>query len=415
MGHLLRRSWSNRGGSDPSQWELPVNQASKWLIARSGSQRREGAGGSFTISNNESRKFVFSVFVGDGGTANIGGTSGKNTLQISRTGQTITVKVQPDSGSAVTRTNTTEMPPERWTNVYLQCVSSGVLNNQITMTYQVDFNTGTQILATGDFLGNLFATNGKTATFNELAGWAWFADKKNGFFGWGSSSTIPIEDSKYREAVTNNATWDVDNGDVEHTWALPDGVRFMRAWLFQAGGGSGGDGADGRDGADGSNYPQPNGCGYGSWGEDGGTGGYGGNDGEAGESGGKGSPGSSPSVQYESGEMGTQVPVSCSGGAGGKGGTGGAGGKGGRGVMIQLVTTQKTVVMKAGTKGKVGSYGGGRGGDGGHSYFGDINTVAAMPYSNGRSPDKLTYGKTTFTHMVGGSDQNGGVVFYYQW
>lgn len=401
MGFLLRRSWNNRGGADPAQWEKPVNQASKWLVAKSGSQRIEGEGGSFSISNSESRKFVLSVFVGDGGTCQLGGASGANTIQISRVGQTITVTIQPNSGGATTRTATTEMPPDMWTNVYVQCVVSGLLSNQVTVSFQVDFLSGQEMIATGDILGNSFPTNGKTLTCNSLAGWCWFADARRGFFGWGSSSTIPITDAKYREAVLNNATWDVDTNTTLHTWYMPSGARYMRAWLIQGGGGSGGDGKDGSPGKDGGNYPN---CSGGTSGTGGGSGGDGGNEGGRG---GGGSPGGS-------GYPSTGFGEDCVGGMGGAAGAGGKGGAGGRGVIMQMTTTQKEMPLRAGAKGARG--GTGRdGGDGLHTLFGDLSTIMAMPYSTGRSPATLTFGKTTFEHGVGGSDQDGGVVFYIQW
>lgn len=426
MGFLLRRSWNNRGGADPAAWEKPVNQASKWLVAKSGSQRIDGEGGSFSISNSESRRFVLSVFVGNGGTCHLGGSSGSNTIQISRTGQEITVTAQPNSGSAVTRTAVTEMPPDMWTNVYVQCVVSGALSNQVTVSFSVDFLSYQQMIATGDLFGNSFPTNGKTLACNSLAGWCWFADARRGFFGWGASTTIPITDAKYREAVLNNATWDVDTNTTLHTWYMPDGARYMRAWLIQGGGGSGGDGADGSPGSpgqSGSSGVNGQGCTAGTSGTNGtggGSGGRGGNEGSAGSAGspgGLGGPGGSPTSSSTPNLDGPGFTYTCtpgSGGSAGAAGSGGKGGAGGRGVIMQMTTTQREMPLRAGAKGARGGTGG-RGGDGLHTLFGDISTIMAMPYSTGRSPASLSFGKTTFEHGVGGSDQNGGVVFYIQW
>lgn len=426
MGFLLRRSWNNRGGVDPTPWEKPVNQASKWLVTKSGSQRIEGAGGTFTISNSESRKFVLSVFVGDGGTCTLGGGSGANTAQISRSGSTITVTVRPNSGSAVTRTATTDMPPGMWTNVYLECDASGLLSNQVTVRFQVDFLSGVEILATGDLFGNSFPTNGKSVVCNSLAGWCWFADARRGFFGWGSASTIPISDAKYREAVLNNATWDVDGNTSSHTWYRPEGVRYMRAWLIQGGGGKGGDGADGspgKSGSDGSSGFNGQGCTAGSNGTSGTAGSSGGRGGNEGAAGTPGSPGemggfgSSATSSSTIDPLTGQTTYTCSpgrGGSAGAGGSGGKGGAGGRGVMIQMTTTQKEMALRAGARGSKGGTGR-NGGNGLHTTFGGVSTASALPYSNGRSPATLTFGKTTFEHGLGGSDQDGGVVFYLQW
>ncbi|MGB3301766.1 MAG: collagen-like protein [Gordonia sp. (in: high G+C Gram-positive bacteria)] len=393
MGFLIRRSWNNRGGVDPTPWEKPVNQASKWLVAKSGTNRIEGEGGSVVVQNNESRKFLLSVFVGDGGTVNLGGTSGANTIQISRTGSSVTVSAQANSGGKATNTVTTEMPSDTWCNIYLKASVSGGLSNQITITAMVDFVTTIGLMSTGDVFGNKLNTGGKTLTCNSLAGWAWFGSTTGGFFGWGATSTVPISDAKYREAVLSNATWDIDSNTTSHTWNRPTGVRYLRAWLIQGGGGTGTSGTPGVPGSPG--FP----CTWGTPGSAGQPGARGGNDGEPGYPGSPGTAGGPP----------TQNPDgSCTDGSAGSAGAGGAGGAGGRGVMVQMVTTQNSLTLKAGTAGK-------NGGDGGHTSFGDVSSISAMPWSNGRSPASLSFGKTTFQHQLGGSDQPGGVVFYLQW
>ena len=417
MGFLLRRSWNNRGGYPPGQWEKPVNQASKWLIARSGSQRLQAAGGSFTISNSETRKFVWSVFVGDGGSCNLGGTSGANTVQISRTGSTITITAQPNSGSATTKTATTDMPADRWTNVYVECVVSGALSNQVTLTAKIDFVTAVSMFATGDIFGNSFPTNGKTVTFDALSGWSWFADAKVGFFGWGASSTIPISDDKYREAVLNNATWDLDTDTSLHTWYWPQDARYVRAWLIQGGGGKGGKGgkgADGMNGSSGSGDPK-RGCTRGTAGGSGGRGGRGGNEGSNGYPGGLGSQ----PTGYSAGSGDND----CKRGVGGDGGSGGSGGAGGAGVMVQVtIPMQSSMQLQAGAAGTPGSGGGPFGGDGGdggdglHTTLAGMSTEVALPYSNGRRPDSIAFGKTTFDMgPMGAGSCDGGAVFYVQW
>ncbi|AKJ71819.1 hypothetical protein TIN4_22 [Tsukamurella phage TIN4] len=423
MGIHLRRNWSNRSGADPSTWELPVNQASKWLVPKSGDQRILGEGGSMALVNDNQRAFVISVFVGDGGSVTVGGTSGQNTIQISRTGNTISVTARPNSGSATTKTATTDMPLERWANVYLKCRATGLISNQVTVTYQVDFKTGVELIATGDLFGNSFPLGGKTLLCNSLSGWAWFAKADNGLWGWGAATKVPIDDAKYREAVLNNATWDLDNAVGTRTYNRPAGLKFSRQWLIQGGGG---DGADGYNGSTGN-------CTNGSPGSDGGKGG---NDGDAGTAGG---PGGSGGQSYEPVEKcedvwdpkgGTcDIDNNCTGGwvrqchteyewvcRDGSGGSGGKGGKGGRGVMIMADIAQEVLQITVGAAGSKGTGNGGNGTNGGHTRFGSVSTQDALPYNSlVRSPTSIRYGVTEFVHGLGDPNGPGGIVFYYKW
>lgn len=170
MSNLVRRNWNNRGGADPALWEKPVNQASKWLAARSGSSRILQAGGTATVTNNDSRKFLLSVFVGDGGTVDLGGTSGNNTVQISRTGSTITVTCRSNGGKAGTQTFTTSTGADRWASIYLKCTASGVLSDQVTVTAMCDFSETKTLIATSAFFGDTFTTNNKVLALNSLSG-----------------------------------------------------------------------------------------------------------------------------------------------------------------------------------------------------------------------------------------------------
>lgn len=461
MGFLLRRSWNNRGGADPYPWEKPVNQASKWLVHLSGSQRIEGEGGSFAISNSESRKFVLSVFVGDGGVVELGGSSGANTVQVSRTGQTVSVTARPNSGSAASTSFTTEMPVDRWAHVYVKCEVRGTLNNNVKVTAFCDFVQSDEFITTTDVLGNSFPTNGKTLTCNALSGWCWFADANRGFFGWGASSTIPISDAKYREAVLSNATWDVANPGED--WERPVDVRYLRFWVYQGGGGSGGKGGDGKDGGDGgkggkggNNTDGGTGArggagGRGGSGSNGGAGGKGGNNGADGSPGGAGGGGNFGAAGVTPTPGNSTGGAGGNGGAGGAGGSGGSGGAGGPGKVIHGVSTQTEGNVSGGSKGSSGSNGypggfagstgttgtagtngmnptvggiggtggdgtggggpGVNGGDGAHCTFFGITSADSSDFSTGSTK----FGATTFTHGLGLSDTDGGVVFYYQW
>lgn len=426
MGNLLRRSWSNPNEGDSTPWELPVNQASKWLVARSGNsgQRIQQEGGSVSLTNSSSRDWLLSVFVGDGGSVTLGGPSGANTIQITRTGSAVTVTAQANSGSSKSATRSTTMPLERWANVYLKCRTSGGLNNQVTVSFQLDFDSGAELMATGDFFGNSFATNGKTLSCNSLSGYAWFAGMGGSWWtGW--TSTIPISDTRYREAVLNNATWDVDRTPGTRMWYRPSGVRYCRVWAIQGGGG---------DGTNGSNGSTGN-CANGSPGQNGGDGG---NDGGAGSAGG---PGGSGGQTYENvcesryEQTGQNCYTDSSGNYvcdpiyewveyceykwvchDGSGGSGGIGGAGGRGVSIQIAATQLSAQITVGAAGVTSSSSGVDGGDGGHSIFGGVSTAEALPYSNGRSPDRFSiYGTETFIHGCGNPRGVGGIVFYYKW
>lgn len=437
MSNLVRRSWNNRGGADPALWEKPVNQASKWLAAKSGAQRILSQGGTASLTNNESRIFLLNVWVGDGGAADVGGTSGNNTIRITRTGNTVSVTCQLNSGATSTKMFTTSVGADRWSNVYLKATQSGLFQNQITITAMVDFNT-TQTVHSA--VSSYLTTNGKTLTCNSLSGWAWFGSLNGGFFGWGATSTIPITDVKYREAFINNATWDLDTNTGQHNWSRPPDLRTMRAWIIQGSGGYGGPGGDGGPGAKGNDgsSSQPDSC---SWGDpggsggDGGDGGKGGNNGSNGSSGRAGSPGStgsSPSYRYgEYGDDPNKI-TSCSGGSGGQGGSGGGGGAGGtpgRGVMKQVTFTQDLVPCKVGAKGtngtpgSNGSSGSGNGGDGGdgtdgapggngiHTVFGSETTAGSTIVST----PTIKFGATEFEHGCGGPGQDGGVVMYLMW
>lgn len=409
MSNLVRRSWSNRGGSDPSTWELPVNQASKWLVGKSGSFRIQSEGGSVALTNNDSKTWLLSVFIGDGGSVTVGGASGANTIQISRAGNTLTIRVQANSGSAVTHTATTEMPPERWANVYLRCVASGFLNSQVTVTRLIDFigNPVTMINSSG----GSFVTNNKTLVCNSLSGWAWFGSTTGGFWGFGGTSSVPITDVKYREAVINNATWDLDVNTSLHTYTRPPGLRYARAWMIQAGGGNGGDGASGSTGN----------CSDGGSGSPGGPGGNDGSPGSPGSSGGSGGKKYEPVGQHQVCEPDSQggqycywvtdYDWVCYDGAGGSGGSGGAGG---RGVVVMLSIMQESFQIQCGMAGTRGSTGR-RGSDGGHTTAMGVSTASGLPYSTGRSVPTIKFGITEFTHGLGAAETQGGVVFYYQW
>lgn len=461
MGLLIRRSWSRQ--SDPTTWDRPVNQASKWLAARSGAFRILSEGGSVTVTNGSVRQFLLSVFVGDGGSVNLGGTSGNNTIRISRSGTTVSVTVQTNGGTSSTKTFTTSAP--YWSNVYIKCSASGLLSNQVTITAMIDFNQIQEMVATGAIFGDQFTTNNKVLTCDALSGWAWFAEANPGFFGWGASTTIPHDDIKYREAFINNGTWDIASpGD---NWSRPEGLKFVRGWVYQGGGGRGGSGGSGRSGGDGGDGgdgygPVSSGKagdggdggkgGNGTGGGDGGYGGNGGSPGGSGDSGGTGATGKPGGTGTTANQAMGSKGIGGSGGSGGAGGSAGSGGSGGAGgpgkyIAINVIRESETVsggqagtagtagtaTGMSGTKGangaggtnaskngKNGSPGGnasgggtnGRnGGDGSHCNFGGANSSDGTAYSNGTT----TFGATTFQHNRGMGSTDGGVVLYYQW
>ncbi|AKJ71712.1 hypothetical protein TIN2_22 [Tsukamurella phage TIN2] len=450
MSNLLRPSINTRGGADPALWEKPVNQASKWLCARSGStpsgkppMRLLQEGGSITVENNSSQEFLISVFLGDGGSANLGGASGNSTVQISRAGSTITVKCQAQKGTNGTQTFTTSVGADRWSNIYLKCNKYGAFSDQVRVTAMCDFNETKQLIATGSFLGETFVTNGKTFTANSLSGWAWIASTTGGFWGMFGQSSVPITDVKYREAFINNATWDLDINTSQHDWQRPADLKTMRAWIIQAGGGPGGPGGNGGDGGDGrqGDNVQPRGCTSGSSGASGGPGGKGGPGGQNGSPGQNGSAGSSGGfggmASFSPNTGNPEDYTSCSpgsAGSGGSGGSGGAGGLGGRGRVKQVAFTQAVVPCRVGVRGSTGAPGtrgtdgsdagtfsspssGGPGGDGspggpgGATYFGNEDTIDATDIST----PTIKFGATEFEHGCGGPGQDGGVVLYLIW
>lgn len=448
MSNLLRPSINTRGGADPSLWEKPVNQASKWLCARSGkdaSYQRLGEGGTLTIASNNDgdRSYALSFFIGDGGSVYLRATSGNNTFQITRTGSSITVTCRTNGGTTGTKSFTTSTPSDRWSNIYIRASKTEILGNQITVTAMCDFQTTQTLVATGAFLGDQLNVNNTTVTFNSLSGWGWFGGVTGGIFGMWGQSDVPITDVKYREAFINNATWDLDNNTSLHNWVRPPDLKTMRAWIIQAGGGPGGPGGDGGDGGDGrqGDNVQPRGCTSGSGGASGGPGGKGGPGGQNGSPGRNGSAGSSGGfggmASFSPNTGNPEDYTSCSpgsAGSGGSGGSGGAGGLGGRGRMKQVAFTQATVPCQAGVRGSTGvagtrgsdgsdagtfsspssggpGGGGGPGGPGGATYFGNESTADATDLST----PTIKFGATEFEHGCGGPGQNGGVVLYLIW
>ncbi|WLP90269.1 hypothetical protein [Gordonia sp. NB41Y] len=463
MGYLLRRSWATQ--TDPSSWEKPVNQASKWLVAQSGTQRIAAEGGSATLASSDSRNFALSVWVGDGGVATVNGASGSNSMQISRSGSTVSVTIRPNTSSAATKTFTTTMPSDRWANVYIQAEPYLVI--QVKLTAMVDFGSRETVVQTSWIAGDHFAANGKTLACNSLSGWAWFGSVTGGFFGWGATSTVPIDDAKYREAQINNATWDLLSPGT--SWTRPDGLRYARAWVIQGGGGRGGNGAAGRSGGTGgrggngytgaagnlANHGDGGRGGWGGYGTAGGDGGQGGNNGSAGSAGSSGSSGRSNGVVGG----GATTNAGGTGGAGGSGGqgSGGAGGQGGRGLVEVAIILRASDTVTGGTAGTVGAAGaaaggsdgatgavgtagtaaskdggpGGAGGDatgsgggnGGVGGYGGHTSFSGVSSGTGGnvSAASIQFGATSFTHGLGAGGvgstpaQAGGVVLYYQW
>lgn len=463
MGFLLRRSWSRQ--NNPELWDRPVNQASKWLAGQAGTSRLLQEGGAYAVTNGHERRFLLSVWVGDGGTVNLGGTSGNGTIQISRTGTTVSVTCRSNGGTSGTKTFTTSAP--FWSNVYVKGVISGLASNQITVTAMVDFSQTQELIATGALFGDGLTTDGKTVTCNSLAGWSWFAEADPGFFGWGSSSTIPVDDTKFREAFINNATWDLLSPGT--SWTRPDGLRYARAWVIQGGGGRGGNGAAGLSGGTGgrggkgytgaagnlANHGDGGRGGWGGYGTAGGDGGQGGNNGSAGSSGSSGSSGRSNGVVGG----GATTNAGGTGGAGGSGGqgSGGAGGQGGRGLVEVAIILRASDTVTGGTAGTVGAAGaaaggsngatgavgtagtaaskdggpGGAGGDatgsgggnGGVGGYGGHTSFSGVSSGTGGnvSAASIQFGATSFTHGLGAGGvgstpaQAGGVVLYYQW
>lgn len=380
MGFLLRRSWSAQPGS-PDDWEKPVNQASKWLVARSGTQQLNQIGGTFTASNDDDRAFILSGWIGDGGKVVMGTEGAARSVVVTRSGTSVTFVCRTSDNTAKTTVLTTAALTDMWTPFHVNGKKRGLVGINQSISVRVDFTTPTT-MDWSAFFGEHLKTDGLAVVADSTSGWVWFG-KYWKLWWWGNDDS-DIDLTRYIEAADNNACWDAvqTNG----TWTRPIGVRYTRAWVIGGGGGPGGNGGQGGNG-----YNAPEGEADGI-------------DGPSGPSGDGGA------------------------GAGTPGDPGFAHGAGGRGSARLMAVMQQSMTLTCGPAGPTGSTGskgangtrfskngkaGGPGGDGGKGQNTTFGTSTSD--SDWTSPNPISFGKTNFQHGVGGSGESGGVVFYYQW